>query len=65
MNERYIVKYRQYHCHPETCGHEEHFVYGIWDSRCGGFVNDGADTFDECRHIADYFNKCCFDDGEG
>lgn len=41
----YSVKFRRYHCHPETCGHDEHFPW--WIIKDGYWFWKGFDTEEE------------------
>lgn len=48
---RFEVRPRQYNCHPETCSHEEHNLWGVWDSVDKQWV-DGSDDGDEALRLA-------------
>lgn len=57
MKPKYEARHRRYDCHPETCNHEEHYSYDVWNNRDVHWMNDGAATRKECEDIANTYNS--------
>ncbi|MNR08453.1 hypothetical protein D3C85_1246110 [compost metagenome] len=50
----YSVEMRVYLCHPETCGHEEHFTWWVIDKDKFEYL-EGFDTREEAEFALEFW----------